>query len=243
MSKQKSVGTVFVVISDENASQVRKAVKQAEGHVVDGRILFVVWSQGVAWSSSVPVESIAVGAVLGNPDNREVSGWDFYGCGTARLYPKNKLRPSESVMWVGLRRKGSKAYLRGKDKSLSKKTVKNSAIPVSSKVFTRDVANNVWHLDSRRGIDRVISRLQSLTSWADETAMVFAKGKKTSRKHQTMNLEQDLVPVAQKVDYELHGFVFKSTDKSKNAKNKSPKQPSKQPDRNINHGQKEKRKK
>lgn len=216
MSKQKSAGAVFVVISDESASQVGTAVKQALTHVPEGRILFVVWSQGVAWSSSVSVESAAVDAILGDPSNREVSDWDFYGCGTARLYHKKILRPSETVMWVGFRHKGPKAYLRNKDKSLDKNILNDSSIPVSSKVFTRDVANNVWHLSAKRGIDRVINRLQSLTSWADETAIVFKGGKKTSRKHQTMNLEQDLVPVAQKVEYELSGFQFAYADKSAN---------------------------
>lgn len=214
MSKQKSTGVVFVVISGESASQVRTAVKKASTHVPEGRILFVVWSQGDTWSPSVPVESAVVGEILGTPSNREASGWDFYGCGTARLYPKKILRPSETVMWVGFRRKGPKAYLRNKDKSLDTNILNDSSIPVSSKVFTRDVANNVWHLYAQRGIDRVISRLQSLTSWADETAIVFKGGKKTSRKHQTMNLEQDLVPVAQKVEYELSGFPFAYADKS-----------------------------
>ncbi|TSA53661.1 MAG: hypothetical protein D4R44_03175 [Actinobacteria bacterium] len=221
MSKQNSTGAVCVIVSDENASQVRAAVKKASTHVPEGRILFVVWSQGNAWSPSVPVESASVDAILGDPSKREVSDWDFYGCGTARLYPTKGSRPSETVMWVGFRLKGPKAYVRNRDTAVSKAIVINSTIPVGNKVFTRDVANNVWHLSAQRGIDRVIGRLQSLTTWADETAIVFKGAKKTTRKHQTMDLEKDLVPVALKVDYELQGFPFVSLGKSK-AANKQP---------------------
>jgi hypothetical protein len=218
MSKQQSAGAVFVVVSDENTSRLRATIKQASARVPEGRLLFVVWTQKDTWSPSAAVESMAVDEILGDPNNREESNWDFYGCGAARLYPKNGVRPSETVLWVGFRLKGPKAYLRNRDKSVAKAVINDSSIPVGNKVFTRDVANNVWHLSNKGGTDRVIGRLQSLTTWADERAIVFKGGRVSSRKHQTMDLGQDLVPVAQKVQYDLSGFPFATTGKGRASK-------------------------
>jgi hypothetical protein len=225
MSKQQSAGAVFVVVSDENTSRLRATIKQASARVPEGRLLFVVWSQKDTWSPSAAVETLAVDEILGDAYNREGSSWDFYGCGAARLYPKNGVRPSETVLWVGFRLKGPKAYLRNRDKSVAKSVLDDSSIPVSNKVFTRDVANNVWHLSAKGGIDRVIGRLQSLTTWADEKVIVFKGGKVNHRKHQTMDLGQDLVPVAQKVQYDLSDFPFASIGKGRASKQQTAQLP------------------
>ena len=215
MSKAPAIGAVFVVIDEEKATEVRATVKAASLDVPDGRLLFVIWKQSDSWAPSVPVESISVSAILGNPTDREESKWDFYGCGTARLYAKHGQRPSSTAMWVGFRRKGEKAYLRNKGEKLPKNTVLASTIPVSDKVFTRDVANNVWHMSDQGGLDRVISRLQSLTTWSDEIALVYKDGEKYRQKHTTMVLTDALVPVANKVEYSLDGFPFPQSGKQK----------------------------
>jgi len=215
MSKAPAIGAVFVVIDEEKATEVLATVKAASLDVPNGRLLFVIWKQSDSWAPSVPVESISVSAILGNPTDREESKWDFYGCGTARLYAKHGQRPSSTAMWVGFRCRGEKAYLRNKGDKLPKNTVLSSTIPVSDKVFTRDVANNVWHMSARGGLDRVISRLQSLTTWSDEIALVYKDGEKYRQKHTTMVLTDDLVPVANKVEYSLDGFPFPHSGKQK----------------------------
>jgi len=222
MSKNQPTGAVFVVIEDEKATAVRSIIKKASFDVPEGRLLFVVWTQLDSWSSSVPVESIAVDSILGNPAKREDSKWDFYGCGTARLYAKKDKRPSCSLMWVGFRRKGDKAYLRNRGNALPGTTVLDSTIPVSDKVFTRDVANNVWHMSNQGGVDRVISRLQALTTWADEVVLVHKGESKRRKKHATLDLTNDLVPVANKVEYSLEDFPFPETGKRKNTNGQMP---------------------
>lgn len=208
MNSRPSIGAAFVVITNENQRAMRSALLRAANEVPSGRILFVVWTQDEGWASSPPVESIAVDTLLGNPSKRDNSVWEFYGCGTSRLYGKASVRPAEFVMWVGFRKLGEKAYVRKRKSQLTPENLFSSMIPVSDKAFTRDVANNVWHLPLRRGLDRVIARLQSLTTWSDERAVVLKSGRRTLRRHETMDLSQDLIPVAQKVLYEFEGFKF-----------------------------------
>lgn len=215
MSNALAIGAVFVVIDEEKAAEVHATVKAASLDVPDGRLLLVIWKQSDSWAPSVPVESISVSTILGDPTDREESKWDFYGCGTARLYAKHGQRPSSTAMWVGFRRKGEKAYLRNKGDKLPKNTILASTIPVSDKVFTRDVANNVWHMSDQGGLDRVISRLQSLTTWSDEIALVYKDGKKHRKKHTTMVLTDAFVPVANKVEYSLNGFPFPQSGKQR----------------------------
>jgi len=215
MSKAQAIGSVFVVIDEEKATEVCATVKAASLGVPDGRLLFVIWKQSDSWAPSVPVESISVSAILGEPTDREGSKWDFYGCGAARLYAKHGQRPTTTAMWVGFRCRGEKAYLRNRGDKLPAKTVLASTIPVSDKVFTRDVANNVWHMRDQGGLDRVISRLQSLTTWSDETALVYRDGTKRRKKHTTMVLTDDYVPVANRVEYSLDGFPFPQSGKQK----------------------------
>jgi len=210
-----ATGAVFVVVGDEKATEVRSIVEHAALDVPCGRILFVLWTQSDSWSTGIPVESTAVASVLGDPSRREDSAWDFYGCGAARLYTKKGKRPKSSVLWVGFRRKGEKAYLRNKSAALKKTTIADSTIPVSDKVFTRDVANNVWHVNHRNGMDRVISRLQALTTWSDEIALVHKGRSRRRKKHVTLDLTDDLVPVANKVEYSIENFPFAQTGKRK----------------------------
>jgi hypothetical protein len=217
MRKASAIGSVFVVIDKEKATEVCATVKAASLDVPDGRILFVIWKQSDSWAPSVPVESISVSTILGDPTDREESKWDFFGCGTARLYTKHGHRPTSTAMWVGFRSKGEKAYLRNKKDMLPAKTVLASTIPVSDKVFTRDVANNVWHMSDQGGLDQVVSRLQSLTTWSDEIALVYKDGKKRRKRHTTMVLTDALVPVVNKVEYSLDGFPFPQSGKQKSA--------------------------
>ncbi len=204
----KPIGVVFVLADGITAASLKRKVLQASASVPEGRLLFVVWSQADTWKKSLPVESIVTQAVLGPVPTRDNSAWDFYGCGTARLYKNKGTRPSSSVMWVGLRRRGPKAYLRLRSETVPASIERASRIPVSHKVFTRDVANNVWHLTEPRGIQKVVARLQSLTTWNDEIAEIHNAAGVSKRKHQTVSLDNDLVPVASKIEYQIQDFPF-----------------------------------
>jgi hypothetical protein len=80
--------------------------------------------------------------------------------------------------------------------------LKRNVIPVSEKVFTRDVANNVWHLLGDNFKERLTSRFSSLLTWQDEEFVVLDGGKTSFIKERTaLTLKEDLVGVPKKVPY------------------------------------------
>jgi hypothetical protein len=73
---------------------------------------------------------------------------------------------------------------------------------VADKVFTRDVANNVWHLLADNFKERVITRFSTLLTWQDEEFFVVDQSKTTEVKdRKALILKEDLVGVPNKVAY------------------------------------------
>lgn len=212
---EAKTGAVFLLLGDESADEVAASVLKAADRVPEGRLLFTIWQVTEDWTASTPVESVFLTTMLGSPSERTDETWEFYGTGTVRLYRQNEPRPSSTVMWAAVRRVGSKAYLRIRQGNISDAIMRSSTIPVAHKVFTRDVANNVWHLRAQNGLIRIVERFQFLTTWSDEVALLYRSGRFTKRKHTAVTFEDDLIPVAQKVPYELPGFPFPATGKSK----------------------------
>jgi hypothetical protein len=208
-------GAVFVILKDETADEISSVVLKAAKRVPEGRLLFAIWQVPDEWSANTPVESVFLTTMLGSPSERTDEEWEFYGTGAIRLYSQKKARPSTNVMWAAVRRVGVKAYLRIGSGDISDAVKKSSTIPVAHKVFTRDVANNVWHLRSQNGFARIVERFQFLTTWSDEVVLVYRAGRFTRRKHKALTFNDDLIPVAHKVPYELPEFPFAPTGKAK----------------------------
>ena len=156
-----------------------------------------------------------VQSMLGRPSERAKNSWLFYGNGAVRLYKPSDSVPSSTWMWLGCRREGDKAYRRKQNEVLSQETLDTSAIPVSHKVFTRDVANNLWHLSASDGLARIIRRIQALTTWSDEIALVCFDGRTERWKHLPLDCNDDLVPVAEKIVYECEGLELSRPGKQK----------------------------
>lgn len=203
---KERVGAVFVLITDEGRSGIKEHLKKAQEMVPLGRCLFVLWASQSKWISSIPVEAISVEAVLKKPNHRNESDWLFYGNGAVRLYGSLLESPSEIWMWAGFRLGGPKAYKRMTESGVSQMNMEESAIPVSDKVFTRDVANNLWHLRDCDGPKRVIKRLQSLTTWSDEVSCVMSADGVEWWDHKKLDCSDDLIPVAEKIHYECEGL-------------------------------------
>lgn len=200
------VGAVFLVIEDEGPRAIKDLLRKAQKLVPSGRCLFVLWESRSEWIPSTPVESISVEVMLRKPHDRHVSDWLFYGNGTVRVYKDLLTAPDKIWMWVGFRLAGPKAYKRMTESGVSQLNMEKSAIPVSDKVFTRDVANNLWHLRDCDGPNRAIKRLQSLTTWSDEVSCVFSAGRAEWWDHEKLDCSDDLIPVAEKIDYECEGL-------------------------------------
>jgi hypothetical protein len=215
-------GAVFVVFGDESVRDIVKISREAAKRVPEGRLLFALWQVNDTWASNTPIESAFLTSLLGSPAERTDQNWDFYGTGAVRLYEKNGKRPTSTLMWAAVRRIGDKAYFRIRNNEISPDAMQQSTIPVSHKVFTRDVANNLWHLRSKNGMNRTIERLQFLTTWSDEIVFICRAGRFTKRKHTAVTFNEDLIPVANKILYEFPDFPFTTTSKSKKLDNNLP---------------------
>lgn len=212
---KERVGGVVLVVTDDDRLGIEKRVISAMADVQVGRCLFVLWEVSNGWGSSIPVESIVVQSMLGRPSERVTNSWLFYGNGSVRLYGPSDPVPSSTWMWLGCRREGDKAYRRKQSEVLSQETLDSSAIPVSHKVFTRDVANNLWHLPASDGLERIIRRIQALTTWSDEVLLVCFDNRIERWMHLPLNCNDDLVPVAEKIVYEYEGLELSRPGKQK----------------------------
>lgn len=85
---------------------------------------------------------------------------------------------------------------------MSPATLKRNTIPVADKVFTRDVANNVWHLLNDDFKERVITRFSTLLTWQDEDFLIVEPSKTIEvKERKALVLKEDLVGVPNKVPY------------------------------------------
>lgn len=185
--------------SYSNASDIKKLLTIAKGQVTDGRYLIVVFESFDDWKNQIPIESLVILNTLGGIHTRS-DKWEFFGNGAIRTYSGKSLRYKKTLQWIVVRRAGDKPYSRRR--SFSARDLKQNRIPVSDKVFTRDVANNVWHLKDVNLKERVVSRFASLLTWNDEDFLVIEKGKSSPIKtRQQLSLDEDLVGVPTKEPY------------------------------------------
>ena len=194
--------TVLSLFMDSNKLMSDSIIKQidiASSSVTEGRYLISVFDAPTNWESRVPLEALIVSGTLGNIENRN-SDWEYFGNGAIRCYKGKSLKLSKTLQWNIIKRIGDKPYKRRSEFSIVK--TKQNTVPVKDPVFTRDVANNVWHLNEENLIDRLVARFSSLLTWHDEDFYVVSGNKKsqiTDRKKLTLN--EDLVGVPTKVPY------------------------------------------
>jgi hypothetical protein len=133
--------------------------------------------------------------------------WEYFGNGVVRCYKGKTLKLSRTLQWNIIKKIGAKPYKRRSEFSIAK--TKQNTIPVKDPVFTRDVANNVWHLNEENLIDRLIARFSSLLTWQDED-FILVSGSKISKieERKKLVLKSDLVGVPFK-----DAYIWNSGDK------------------------------
>ncbi len=199
----RPIGLVIVdLTSSRSKREVKNLTKSAMVSVPIGRCIVILWKPRVTWGSQFPYDAVVAETVLGDQINREFGEFEFFGNGTTRGYSKAKsgLRYSGCLHWLIFRRVGPRAYSRRA--TISDEVQLRSELPVLHKVFTRDVANNVWHLRWRNAKSHTFRRLQALLAWSDETLLLVEVGRKIRRPIAKVNLTQNLVGVATKEFYE-----------------------------------------
>ena len=213
----KPVGVVFVEIPDSsNKRAVISFVRKGMALVPEGRSLVVTYYMPQTWDTSIPIEGTVIRTVMGGPSERlENPEWGFFGNLGVRLClgtgSQRKIRREMGV--VILRRTGPKAYERRVDTPIT--VIEESRLPSLHPVFTRDVANNIWHLPVGGHVGRLRSRLSTLLAWSDEVAVIVSPGDAKPRRLriETLDLDGDLIGVPTKHPYDwaaTQGPIFVS---------------------------------
>ena len=201
--------TVLSIFPDSNLLNSESIINQVEissSQVTAGRYLISVFNAPLNWESRIPIEALVVSGTLGNIENRNPN-WEYFGNGAIRCYKGKSLKLSKTLQWNIIKKLGDKPYKRRDEFSILK--TKQNTVPVKDPVFTRDVANNVWHLKEEDLTTRLIARFSSLLTWHDEDFVVVS-GTKISMVENRKKLEliSDLVGVPSKVPY-----IWNSGDK------------------------------
>ena len=197
------IGLVIVdLTSSRSEREGVRLTKSAMGSVPPGRCIVFLWKPRVTWGGQIPCESVVAETVLGEQVHRESKDFEFFGNGTTRGYSKVKssLQYAGCLHWLIFRRIGPRAYSRRA--TISEAVRSRSELPVLHKVFTRDAANNVWHLRWTNAKSHTIRRLQGLLAWSDESLLLVDARRKTHRPIATVDLTQNLVGVATREIYE-----------------------------------------
>jgi hypothetical protein len=195
----KTVLSLFKDSNNMDSDSIVQQVKTSSSHVTAGRYLISVFDAPTNWDSRVPLEALVVSSTLGNIENRN-SDWEYFGNGAIRCYKGKSLKLSKTLQWNIIKKIGDKPYKRRNEFSTAK--TKQNTVPVKDPVFTRDVANNVWHLNEENLIERIVARFSSLLTWHDEDFYFISEGKVSQiidRKRLILN--EDLVGVPTKVPY------------------------------------------
>jgi hypothetical protein len=195
----KTVLSLFTQPTQSNVDSIIDQVKVSSSHVTAGRYLISVFDAPSNWESRIPIEALVVSGTLGNIENRNPN-WEYFGNGAIRCYKGTSLKLSRTLQWSIIKKLGDKPYKRRNEFSIAK--TKQNTVPVKDPVFTRDVANNVWHLNEENLDERLIARFSSLLTWNDEDFLVIS-GTKISKieDRKKLVLKADLVGVPSKVPY------------------------------------------
>lgn len=200
----RGIGVVIIDIPfGELARDAGRRVAESLHHVPQGRCLVAVYETTRDWSATEPYESVICRSALGPPEERQQAEFEFFANGVSRSYRRNRdqLTLSGNLHWIVFRRLGDRAYRRRE--SLRPTELRRNELPVGHKVFTRDVANNVWHLNAQTARSTTMNRLCCLLAWRDERALIVKKSGKRSRAIIAMDLDSDLVGVAQRTPYDV----------------------------------------
>lgn len=202
MTRETSVTSISISFSnriDFSELELKNLIAEMSEQVSSGGYFFVLTEFGKSFKPGLSIESIVVRELMKTPEERDDS-WLFFGNGAIRGYSDVNKKLSSTWQWLILQKSGDKTLSRRK--TSSKKVLKKVALPVSHFAFTRDVANNVWHLPEKSLIQNAINRFGALLSWPGDI-MLHSQNGKIAKKVEIgkMDLTHDLIGVAQKKIY------------------------------------------
>jgi hypothetical protein len=155
------------------------------------------WGTSPLWTEAILVENI-----IGNASERNnLTNWEFFANLAVRFcQPKKQVRQITSEIGVLIfRKKGEKTYKRRT--KISQEINDASTIDALHPVFTRDIANNIWHMKNQKSRYNIVDRLGVLLAWSDERILVSKNSKITTRNRSKGNYSIDLIGVPEKTPY------------------------------------------
>lgn len=198
--KPRPVGLVVVRIPEgAERAWVESSVKTAAVTASPGRCIVGLWEVSHEWRPTVSVEAWITQAILGAPTERPERDdeFSFFGNLVVRCYGRDRLEPERTIGLVIFRKRGEPAYRRAKENG---SLVKADRLDTGAFSFTRDVANNTWHIRDTHAGSEIIARLARLLCWSDERVIEIAQ--RVSDRSKVRDRESaDLIGVAVKVPY------------------------------------------
>lgn len=191
------IGCALLELNEENLNRITGYKQILDKELLQGRQCLVIWEVKTLREKQTPFETKILDTFLEPASARgKEDQWVYFGNGAIRCYDNsNKL--VKTYFWIMLLKKGPKAYKR--IKSVTQDIFEKSRIPVDDYAFTRDVANNVWHLRSRYHMKTILDRFKNLASWADERILVVLPEGQTRRQIGQLDLGKDDIPKVEKV--------------------------------------------
>jgi hypothetical protein len=200
----ENIGFVACDLEGASRSLVKECRELAESQLLVGRYVLLFWESNSGFDARSNWEGMICDEFLGKPGTRhEQSGWLFAANGAIRGYLPSK-GPGRTILWILLRRNGPKPYMRVRE--ISQEEANSSRLPVGDPVFTRDVANNVWHTDDKNIKTVLIERFGSLCAWVDESLLIINGSEVQRRSNQILILDKDPVPKALREPYYFKGL-------------------------------------
>jgi hypothetical protein len=199
----KAIGTVMVDVP-ENAkpANVMSLVKKGMAATESGRCLTVILPTSPKWAKQVPLEAIVSTTVLGvAKDRTSEPKWLFSGNVSVRVckVTKGERVVSQELMLLMFRRSGELTYKRRA--TVPEEVLERSTIQVQHPVFTRDVANNVWHVSEYNVKTTIRRRISTLFTWSDENTMVVTQEGSKSFKYEQEDFDKALIGTPTKRKY------------------------------------------
>lgn len=197
----KRNGLVWGFLTGETEAEVFSISERARELVSPGRTLAFLWEETVVVSEPRPYEAWTTKSVLGAADQRtENSDFRFFGNIFVRSYGKDLLSPIKVLNAILFRRVGEPPYRR---KSDPEAPAEIDRLDTRAVAFTRDWANNVWHLPDRPHVEsQIIARVARLVAWSDERVLKITNSGTRDTTALRERHFQELIPVAMKIPYD-----------------------------------------
>jgi hypothetical protein len=203
----KSIGLVVVDASRlTNDRSVTHAVFRGIQATPEGRHLAVLIDLPRSWEAGRNIEAAVCAQILTRPEARsDGDEWEYFGTIVVRMCGStgSDRDVEREVGVVVCRRHGPKPYERRWE--MSSQRADAARLDVLHPVFTRDVANNVWHLWGDDPSDEIVRRMAHLLTWPDEETLVIAHRSSRRINRRSARLERALIGVPSKRTYAWRG--------------------------------------